>query len=132
MIKGRGLRCVLGMLLLFPLYSQAITLSGYLEVKQLLDQTKTSEEFKSTSQAYFNGIANGFNFYAVSIKIHNQDTDFKPLYCPPPKIVQNANFMIEHLDNYLEKYPVVKKKQADSPIELIYIQALQDAYPCKE
>ncbi|MEQ4924451.1 hypothetical protein [Proteus hauseri] len=132
MKKGMVLKTVLGIMLLFPLYSQAITLSAYLEVKQLLVQKKTSEEFKSTTQAYLNGIANGFNFYAVSVKIHNQGTDFKPLYCPPAKTVQNADFMIEHVDNYLEKYPLVKQKQADSPIELIYIQALQDVYPCKD
>lgn len=132
MKKGVILRTIIGGMLLFPLYSQAITLSGYLEVKQLLTQEKTSEEFKSISQAYFNGIANGFNFYAVAVKIHNKDTDFKLLYCPPPKTIQNADFMIEHLDNYLEKNPLVKKKQADSPIELIYIAALQDAYPCED
>ncbi|WP_311748910.1 hypothetical protein [Proteus penneri] len=36
MKKGMLLKGVIGMLLLFPLYSQAVTLSGYLEVKRLL------------------------------------------------------------------------------------------------
>lgn len=131
MKKSAVLKGMVGLLLLFPLYSQAITLSGYLEVKQLIAKENTSEAFKSTTQAYLNGVANGFNFYAVSIKLHNQHNDFKPLYCPPSKVVQNADFMVKHLDAYLDKYPQIKKKQSDMPVELIYVSALQDAYPCK-
>lgn len=58
------------MLLLFPLYSQAVTLSGYLEVKRLLAlEHPANKQLKSVTQAYLNGIANGFNFYAVAVKL---------------------------------------------------------------
>lgn len=132
MKKGMVVKSLLGILLLFPLYSQAITLNAYLQVKQLLAQENPeNKQLESVTQAYLNGIANGFNFYAVSIKMHNEHTDFKPLYCPPKKVIQNGDFMVEHLEAYLDKYPAIKQKQKDAPIELIYISALQDAYPCK-
>ncbi|MGN3439091.1 MULTISPECIES: Rap1a/Tai family immunity protein [Proteus] len=132
MKKGMLLKGVIGMLLLFPLYSQAVTLSGYLEVKRLLVlEHPANKQLKSVTQAYLNGIANGFNFYAVAVKIENQDNDnFRPLYCPPPKIEQNGDFMVKHIDAYLDKNPEVKNKQQETPLELIYILALQDAYPC--
>ncbi|CRL63609.1 hypothetical protein [Proteus penneri] len=102
MKKGMLLKGVIGMLLLFPLYSQAVTLSGYLEVKRLLAlEHPANKQLKSVTQAYLNGIANGFNFYAVAVKIENQDNDnFRPLYCPPPKIEQNGDFMVKHIDAY--------------------------------
>lgn len=132
MKKGMLLKGVIGMLLLFPLYSQAVTLSGYLEVKRLLAlEHPANKQLKSVTQAYLNGIANGFNFYAVAVKIENQDHDnFRPLYCPPPKIEQNGDFMVKHIDAYLDKNPEVKNQQQETPLELIYILALQDAYPC--
>ncbi|ATM99463.1 MULTISPECIES: Rap1a/Tai family immunity protein [Proteus] len=132
MKKGMLLKGLIGMLLLFPLYSQAVTLSGYLEVKRLLALDHPSnKQLESVTQAYLNGIANGFNFYAVAVKIENQNNDdFRPLYCPPPKVEQNGDFMVKHIDAYLDKNPEVKKKQKETPLELIYILALQDAYPC--
>ncbi|EST57945.1 hypothetical protein NA898_13550 [Proteus cibi] len=132
MKKGMLLKGLIGMLLLFPLYSQAITLSNYLQVKQLLTKDNpANKQLESVTQAYLNGIANGFNFYAVAVKIENQNNDdFRPLYCPPPKIEQNGDFMVKHIDAYLDKNPIVKQKQKDTPIELIYILALKEAYPC--
>lgn len=86
MKKGMLLKGLIGMLLLFPLYSQAVTLSGYLEVKRLLAlDNPSNKQLESVTQAYLNGIANGFNFYAVSVRLHNEGNDFKPLYCPPKK-----------------------------------------------
>lgn len=132
MKKRMLLNMLLGGLLIFPFYSQAITLSAYLQVKQLLAQDNPdNKQLEGITQAYFNGIANGFNFYAVSVKMNNEHTDFKPLYCPPKKVEQNSDFMVEHIDAYLNKYSTVKQKQKDAPIELIYILALQDAYPCE-
>lgn len=131
MKKGMLLKGLIGMLLLFPLYSQAITLSNYLQVKQLLTQDNpANKQLESVTQAYLNGIANGFNFYAVSVRLHNESNDFKPLYCPPKKVEQNSDFMVKHIDAYLDKYPIAKQKYKDTPIELVYIAALQDAYPC--
>ncbi|WP_193015963.1 hypothetical protein [Proteus sp. FME41] len=131
MKKGILLKSILGGVLLFPLYSQAVTLSGYLEVKRLLAlEHPANKQLESVTQAYLNGIANGFNFYAVSVRLHNQDNDFKPLYCPPPKVVQNGDFMVKHIDTYLDKYPIAKEKYKETSIELVYIAALQDAYPC--
>ncbi|MBI6406345.1 MULTISPECIES: Rap1a/Tai family immunity protein [Proteus] len=132
MKKGMLLKGIIGMLLLFPVYSQAITLSAYLQVKQLLTQDNpANKQLESVTQAYLNGIANGLNFYAVAVKIENQNNDdFRPLYCPPPKIEQNEDFMVKHIDAYLDKNPIVKQKQKNAPIELVYILALQDAYPC--
>ncbi|WP_100158853.1 hypothetical protein [Proteus columbae] len=131
MKKGMLLKGLIGILLLYPVYSQAITLSAYLQVKQLLTQDNpANKQLESVTQAYLNGIANGFNFYAVSVRLHNEGNDFKPLYCPPKKVEQNGDFMVEHIDAYLDKHPIVKQKQKDAPIELVYILALQDAYPC--
>lgn len=131
MKKGILLKGLIGMLLLFPLYSQAITLSAYLQVKQLLTQDNpANKQLESVTQAYLNGIANGFNFYAVSVRLHNEGNDFKPLYCPPKKVEQNGDFMAKHIDAYLDKYPIAKQKYKDTSIELVYIAALQDAYPC--
>lgn len=131
MKKGMLLKGFIGMLWLFPLYSQAITLSNYLQVKPLLTQDNpANKQLESVTQAYLNGIANGFNFYAVSVRLHNESNDFKPLYCPPKKVEQNSDFMVKHIDAYLDKYPIAKQKYKDTPIELVYIAALQDAYPC--
>lgn len=131
MKKGMLLKGLIGMLLLFPLYSQAITLSAYLQVKQLLTQDNpANKQLESVTQAYLNGIANGFNFYAVSVRLHNEGHDFKPLYCPPKKVEQNGDFMVKHIDAYLDKNPEVKSKQKETPLELIYILTLKDAYPC--
>ncbi len=133
MKKGMLLKGLIGMLLLLPLYSQAVTLSGYLEVKRLLALDHPSnKQLESVTQAYLNGIANGFNFYAVSVRLHNEGNDFKPLYCPPKKVIQNGDFMVKHIDAYLDKYPIAKQKYKDTSIELVYIAALQDTYPCDE
>ncbi|MCT8250923.1 hypothetical protein [Proteus faecis] len=44
-----------------------------------------------------------------------------------------SHIFIAHIFNAikrLDKNPEVKNKQQETPLELIYILALQDAYPC--
>ena len=52
-----------------------------------------------------------------------------PLYCQPEKLALNPDNFLQLLDSHISKWDI---QGEDSPIELIFLTALKEAFPCHQ
>ena len=90
---------------------------------------KTYQEAKKNNSftTYLQGVGEGFSWANVSLKIdRNQD----PLFCAPSKLAFTRENYLQILDRYIsENYSGGASE--DVPVELVLLQALREAFPCK-
>ena len=109
-------RTLLAIVLFFGLAVEGRSMT----VKQFREQQGTT-----LVRIYLHGVGEGSGWANASL----QSRDYAPLFCQPGTFVLTADNYVQLVGLYVEKPPAPLKE--DTPIELLLLEALKQAYPCK-
>ena len=90
---------------------------------------KDYESLKKTDifRYWLKGVSDGYmtaNGFLAGDREH-------PLFCSPRKLGINTDNAVDILYNYVRAHANMAEKLRTIPIEVVYLAALKDAFPCK-
>jgi hypothetical protein len=99
----------------------AMGIQGFsMSIKQFRDQQETT-----LVRIYLHGVGEGLGWANAEL----QSKDVPPIFCQPGNFELTADNYVRLVRTYLDNPPAPLKD--DTPIELVLLEALQEAFPCK-